>query len=206
MHHEIFNSEQLEMLPYIKGFQRSFYMVGGTAIALHIGHRRSIDFDLFTLNRLNKSRIKGKLLQIPFKQMPIFEDYDQIHLLINKVKITFFSYPYSIQHPIKIDSFITIPSLLSLAAMKAYALGRRAKWKDYVDLYFIIRDYYTIEEISLEAKNIFGQLFSEKLFREQLSFHKDIDYTEPVEFLVQPISEDVIKNFLIDKATDIWEE
>ena len=194
------------MLPYIKGFQRSFYMVGGTAIALHIGHRRSIDFDLFTLNRLNKSRIKGKLLQIPFKQMPIFEDYDQLHLLINKVKITFFSYPYSIQHPIKIDSFITIPSLVTLAAMIAYALGRRAKWKDYVDLYFIIRDYYTIEEISLEAKNIFGQFFSEKLFREQLSFHKDIDYTEPVEFLVQPISEDVIKNFLIDKATDIWDE
>lgn len=206
MHHEIFNSEQLEMLPYIKGFQRSFYMVGGTAIALHIGHRRSIDFDLFTLTPLNKSRIKGKLLQIPFKQIPIFEDYDQLHLLINNVKITFFSYPFSIQHPVRIDSFITIPSLLSLAAMKAYTLGRRAKWKDYVDLYFIIKDYYTIEEISLEAKKIFDQLFSEKMFREQLSFHKDIDYSEPVEYLIQPIPDDEIKNFLIDKATDIWNE
>lgn len=109
-------------------------------------------------------------------------------------------------NPVRIDSIITIPSLLSLAAMKAYALGRRAKWKDYVDLYFIIRDYYTIEEISLEAKIIFGQLFSEKLFREQLSFHKDIDYSEPVEYLVQPVPDEEIKNFLIDKATDIWNE
>lgn len=204
MHHEIFNSDQLEMLPYIKGFHRSFYMVGGTAIALHIGHRRSIDFDLFTLSQLNKSRIKGKLLQIPFKQIPIFEDYDQLHLLINNVKFTFFSYPYSIQHPVKIDSIITIPSLLSLAAMKAFAMGRRAKWKDYVDLFFIIRDYYSIEEISLEAKKIFDQFFSEKLFREQLSFHKDIDYSETVEFLVPPVPDDEIKAFLIDKATDIF--
>jgi len=206
MHNEIFNSGQLELLPYIKGFQRSFYMVGGTAIALHIGHRRSIDFDLFSSVKLNKTRIKSKLVSFPYKQIPIFEDYDQLHLLINNVKITFFSYPYSIQHPVKISSIITIPTLLTLAAMKAYALGRRAKWKDYVDLFFILRDYYTIEEISIEAKKIFDQLFSEKMFREQLSFHKDIDYSEPIEYLVPPVPDDEIKNFLIDKATDIWDE
>ena len=90
--------------------------------------------------------------------------------------------------------------------MKAFALGRRAKWKDYVDLYFIIHDYYTIEEISREAKKIFDQQFSEKLFRQQLAFHKDIDYTELIEFLVQPVSDEEIKSFLIDKATDIWDE
>jgi len=204
MHHEIFSSGQVELLPYIKEFRQSFYMVGGTAIALHIGHRRSIDFDLFTFQRLNKSRIKGKLIHIPYQQIPIFEDVDQLHLIINEVKITFFSYPYPVQHPEKIDSIITIPSLLSLAAMKAFALGRRAKWKDYVDLYFIIRDYYSLEEIALEAKKIFDQQFSEKLFRQQLAFHKDIDYSESVEYLVQPIPADEIKNFLIDKATDIF--
>jgi hypothetical protein len=206
MHTEIFSSAQVELLPYIKGFQRSFYMVGGTAIALHIGHRRSIDFDLFTFTNLNKSRIRGKLIHIPFKQIPIFEDFDQLHLLINNVKLTFFSYPYSVFHPVKVGSYITIPSLLSLAAMKAFTLGRRAKWKDYVDLYFIIHDYYTIEEISLEAKKIFNHNFSEKLFRQQLAFHKDIDYTESIEYLVQPVPDDEIKNFLTDKATDIFRE
>jgi hypothetical protein len=206
MHTEIFSSKQIELLPYIKGFKRSFYMVGGTAVALHLGHRRSIDFDLFSFTQLNKSRIKGKLLQIPFKQIPIFEDSDQLHLLINDVKITFFSYPYPLLHPISVGSNLTIPTLLSLAAMKAFALGRRAKWKDYVDLYFILHDYYTIKEICSEADKIFSQQFSEKLFRQQLAFHKDIDYTEPVEYLVQPVPEDEIKNYLIDKATDIFGE
>ena len=204
MHIEIFSSGQVELLPYIKGFQRSFYMVGGTAIALHIGHRRSIDFDLFTIAQLNKSRIKGKLIHIPFNQVPIFEDFDQIHLLINNVKLTFFSYPYSVLHPVSVGSIISIPSLLSLSAMKAFALGRRAKWKDYVDLYFIIHDYFTIEEISREADKIFYQQFSEKLFRQQLAFHKDIDYTEPVEFIITAVPEDEIKEFLIDKATDLF--
>ena len=204
MHTEILTGKQVELLPYIKKFRQSFYMVGGTAIALHIGHRQSIDFDLFTISKLNKSRIKSILLQIPFNQIPIFEDYDQLHLVINHVKVTFFSFPYPVLHPINVNSYITIPSLLSLAAMKAFALGRRAKWKDYVDLYFILRDYYTIKEISGEAEKYFSQQFSEKLFREQLAFHKDIDYTEPVEYITQPVEESEIKEFLVDKATDLF--
>jgi hypothetical protein len=204
MHNEILSSQQRELIPYLREFNRSFYMVGGTAIALHIGHRRSIDFDLFTPIKLNKSRIKTKLENIPFSKIPVFEDYDQLHLLANNVKITFFSYPYPVEHPIKIPSFITMPTLLSLAAMKAFALGRRAKWKDYVDLYFILKNYFSIEQIAIETTRIFGQLFSEKLFREQLAFHNDIDYSEPVEFMVKPVSDEEVKDFLIDKATEIF--
>ena len=46
MHKEILTKEQLELLPTIKFFSKDFGLVGGTAIALHIGHRHSIDFDL----------------------------------------------------------------------------------------------------------------------------------------------------------------
>lgn len=204
MHTEILTSGQVELLPYLKAFQRSFYLVGGTAVALHIGHRRSIDFDLFSHAQLNKSRIKSKLMRIPFSQIPIFEDFDQMHLMINNVKLTFFSYPYSILHPVNVSSVLSMPSLLSLAAMKAFALGRRAKWKDYVDLYFILHDYYTVQEICKEAEKIFSRQFSEKLFRQQLSFHKDIDYTEPVEFTITTVPDDEIREFLIDKATDLF--
>jgi hypothetical protein len=203
MHPEIFSKNQVELLPYIKKFNRSFFMVGGTAIALHLGHRRSIDFDLLTSSRLVKYRIKNKLLEIPYSQTPLFEDFDQLHLSIHNVKVTFFSFPYPIEHGVNIDSFISIPSLMTLASMKAFALGGRAKWKDYVDLYFIMKDHYTIEEISKAATINFGQMFSEKLFREQLAFHKDINYSEPVEYLSNPVPENEIKNFLIEKAIDI---
>ena len=147
-------------------------------------------------------RIKSKLLQIPFKQVPVFEDYDQLDLIINKVKVTFFSYPYVILHPIKVESIITIPTLLSLASMKAFALGRRAKWKDFVDLYFILHDHFTINDISRECEKTFKDQFSEKLFRQQLAFHKDIDFSEPVEYYGEPIPDNIIKEFLIEKAID----
>jgi len=203
MHTEIFDKHQVELLPYLKNFQRTFYLVGGTAIALHLGHRRSIDFDLFTASTLVKYRIKKKINQLPFKQIPIFEDVDQFHLFLNHVKLTFFSFPYSILHPVKVQTVLTMPSLITLASMKAFALGRRSKWKDYVDLYFILKKHYSIHEISKEAESNFPSQFSEKLFREQLAFHNDIDYSEPVEYLGPSIPEEEIKDFLISKALEI---
>jgi len=96
-----------------------------------------------------------------------------------------------------------MPDLLVLAAMKAYALGRRSKWKDYVDLYFILRDHYSIREISKKATEIYNQLFSEKLFRAQLSYFEDIDYSEQIEFIVPDIPEKEIKKFLVNNTLEI---
>ncbi len=204
MHTEVLSRSQLELLPYLKLFKRSFYLAGGTAVAFHIGHRRSIEFDLFAKSQLNRARVKLRLFNLPFEKKIIFEDVDQLHMLINNVKITFFSFPYSINHPFKFNSPFPVPTLLTLAAMKAFALERRAKWKDYVDIYFILRSYYySIDDIVAEAGKIFGQQFSGKLFRQQLAFHKDIDYSEPVEYIVKPVPDEEIKTFLIDKATDI---
>jgi len=200
---EILTTQQRELLPFIASFRRSFYLVGGTAIALHIGHRRSIDFDLFTLKKLNRSRIKQKVFELPYHKQTIFDDIDQVHFLINEVKTTFFYYPYPVEHSEMLSRVISMPSLLSLSAMKAFALGRRAKWKDYIDLYFIFKEYFSIKDISTEAGRIFGQLFSEKLFREQLAFHKDIDYSEPVEYMSGfNVAEQDVKDFLITKSLE----
>ena len=207
MHYEILTNKQNELLPFVSGFRRSFYLVGGTAIALHIGHRRSIDFDLFTSKTLKKSFIKRKVFEQSYNKQTIFDDIDQLHFLINEVKTTFFYFPYPVIHKEMLKNIISLPSLITLSAMKAFALGRRAKWKDYVDLYFIIKDYYSINEISSEAKSIFGDLFSEKLFCEQLTYHDDIDYTESVEFMHGfDVNEAEVKSFLIDKSLSQMEK
>jgi hypothetical protein len=123
--------------------------------------------------------------------------------MIYNIKTTFFSFPYVIEHKQSVNNFITIPSLIDLASMKAFALGRRAKWKDYVDLFFLIKFHFSIEDIGLAAIRNFGNNFSEKLFREQLAFHKDIDYSESIDYLVPSIPEEEIKSFLIEKAIDL---
>ena len=60
---------------------------------------------------------------------------------------------------------IRLPELIDLAAMKAYALGRRSKWKDYVDLYFILKDYFTIEQISNNTLNLLTHTPTPSSFR-----------------------------------------
>jgi hypothetical protein len=203
MHLNILSAQQDKLLSFISNFRRNYYLVGGTAIALHIGHRRSIDYDLFTDKTLNKSLIRKKIFELNFSKQILYEDIDQMHFLINEVKITFFNYPYLVKHNEMVKRYISMPSLLTLSAMKAFALSRRAKWKDYVDLYFILKDYYSIKDISTEANDIFGDLFSEKLFREQMAFHEDIDYSEPVEYLPGlEVSEEEIKTLLINKSLE----
>ena len=68
MHSEILNDRQRELLPLMAQFHREYYLVGGTAIALYLGHRRSIDFDLFKLSGINHKRNLDKLATtgIPF--------------------------------------------------------------------------------------------------------------------------------------------
>jgi hypothetical protein len=203
MHKEIFSTNQLDLLPLVKQFKREFYLVNGTAIALHIGHRRSIDFDLFKKSKINPSKILSKIEPFSFPTAVTRRVSEQLNITIHNVKFTFFEYPFDIEAELSFEDSIWLPELIDLAAMKAYALGRRSKWKDYVDLYFIIKNYFSIKQISEKASLIYDQLFSEKLFRAQLSYFADINYSEPVEYIGKEIPEEEIKNFLIEKAIDL---
>jgi hypothetical protein len=204
MHKEILNPGQVELLAFVGQFKREFFLVGGTAIALYIGHRRSIDFDLFKYNPIKPKSIVDKITLSGYQYIVTRRVTEQLNININNVKFTFFQYPFKIEANQVFEGLLRLPALIDLAAMKAYALGKRSKWKDYVDMYFLIKDYFTIEQISVRAEEIFGPLFSKKLFRVQLSYFDDINYSEPVEFLCHEVSENEIKEFLIDKAIDIF--
>lgn len=201
MHPEILSPEQKSLIPLVRHYSGKFILVGGTAIALQIGHRKSIDFDLFTNGRLNIPQIKSYLYSGNFKSLKLlFQDTDQLHFLINSVKFTFLSFPYHIKQSALFDKKIPVPSLLTLAAMKAYAIGNRMNWKDYLDLYYIIRDHHSLSEIIKEAGLIFNGSFNAKLFLEQLTWFNDLSKTEKIDFITEPVGEEEIKSFLTRQA------
>lgn len=181
MHQEILSDKQKEVLPAIKAFNADFGLVGGTAVSLQLGHRRSIDFDLFSNKEFSNGRIRKKILEFGEIGHIFVNQEDEYTVLINDVKVTFLYYPFKIEFKESFEN-IKIADLLTIAALKAYALGRRAKWKDYVDIYFILKEY-SIRDIVEKAENIFGLDFNEKIFRSQLSYFDDIDYSEEVEYL-----------------------
>lgn len=199
MHKEILTKEQSDLLPLVRSFSRDFGLVGGTAIALLVGHRQSVDFDLFTLNEFGNLAIRRKLIQFCKIDHVLIDKKDEFTVDVNGVRVTFFYYPFKINFTKKFDNIIKLPDLLTLAAMKAYALGRRAKWKDYVDIYFIAKNYHGIGDIIKKVRKIFGHEFNEKIFRAQLSYFKDIDYSEKVIYLPgSKVPDSVIKKELIN--------
>jgi len=111
LHKEILTKEQIELLPLIKEFSKNFILVGGTAIALHIGHRRSIDFDLFTADDFDNGKIKRKIARFYELDKTYISAPGEYTILVNGVKITFFQYPYRIKSAARLNEKIKLPEL-----------------------------------------------------------------------------------------------
>lgn len=198
MHLEILTKEQEELLPLVKMFSSEFGLVGGTAIALQLGHRESIDFNLFKNGNINILKIRKRVSEVFHIENVRVEEPEEYTITVNGVRLTFLNYPFNIKYTEKLEHTIKIPDILTLGAMKAFALGKRAKWKDYVDLYFIFRKH-SLEEVTQKSAQIFGNEFNGKLFREQLSYYEDIDYTEQIVFMPKSsVSNEEIKKNLTE--------
>lgn len=198
MRDEVLTDKQQQLLPLIKKFSPQFGLVGGTAVALQLGHRRSIDFDLFTLNPFEVDKVEQVIRRSYKIEHTFISGKNELSVVVNKVKLTFYRYPFEVEFSEIFDG-IRLADIKTLAAMKALALGKRAKWKDYVDLYFIFKQY-ALEDVVSKAEELFGGEFNEKLLRVQLAYFEDINYSEEIEFMPGFKVEDKI---IKEKLTEI---
>lgn len=199
MFKEILYDNQIKIIWLLKLFSNDFYLAWWTAIALQLWHRKSLDFDLFSKKKINNSKILSKLKLNNFGVNRILVDNksEELTLIIDWVKVTFLYYPFDIELSQKFE-WIFLPSIETLCAMKFYTLWRRWKWKDYVDIYTILKKYNNLEKFSNIAEKIFEWWYNEKLLREQLCYFEDIDYTEEIEYLQEKIDINIIKKYLCD--------
>ena len=194
----VLTPEQLSMARKLFPKTQEFYLAGGTALALQIGHRRSVDFDLASSEPLRTFDLERRIMTEGLKIQSVFTATgDEFSMLIEETKITFFYFPFPI-HPRILwqTGRIKLPEIDELGAMKAYALGRRSQWKDYVDLFFLLKFKLSIDEIIAKAKDLFSTHFNTKLFREQLCYFDDIDSSESIDYLDYAPEADEIKSFL----------
>ncbi len=199
MHKEILTDKQVGLLPVLKQFGVKYGLVGGTAIALQIGHRRLVGFTLYTNKFLRPSYLKRAVEYTTKIDREVVRHSEEFIFFVGSVKMAFYHYPFDIAYTEDFEGIIKMPNLVTLAAMKAYALGRRAKWKDYVDLRFIMKSYHSLQEIVQQAESIFGTEFNSKLFRIQLAYFDDVKYDEKVVFMPGvEVSEKKIKKELVE--------
>ena len=117
--------------------------------------------------------------------------------------MTFLSYPFPIIEPLVLVDRLPMLSVKEIGATKAYTIGRRGTYKDYVDLYFIIAERQaSLEEIIALAEQKFGRDFNSRLFTEQLLFMDDVhDYK--IDFLKVPVIPAGITAFFRDKIREL---
>lgn len=142
MFFNILDKKRLNILPIFKSFKDKFYLAGGTALALQIGHRDSIDFDFFCEEDIHTARLFERLREI-FKRHKLLKIQDEPNTLTvlvdESIKISFFTYKYKLIEKTIGDKNLTLASIEDIACMKLSAITGRASNKDYIDLYFILK-------------------------------------------------------------------
>lgn len=167
-------------------FLHHFSLVGGSGLALYLCHRNSEDLDFFTFEDVFESReILNYCRRFPEFEI-LNEDHDQLDLLIDGVKTTFFNAKWSFLAPAKQDR-LNISSLTAIAAMKIHVLFLRAKYRDYYDLYFLASKVMDLDELFICAQQVVPGL-TYKLFCIALTYIDDIEddqiaHLNPVEEL-----------------------
>jgi len=194
---EILDKQRQGTLKKLKEFALLGYLGGGTALALQIGHRVSLDFDFF-VDKPPKRRILKKCREIFGEGIKVIvQSDDQVTIVTpENIKLDFVYYWYPlISPPIKLK-WVNLASVFDIAADKAATIGRRAVWRDYVDIFFLLKGkFLSLERLISLAKKKFGGEFNEVLFLEQLVFFKDLEVTK-MEFLKETPSADKIKQYL----------
>lgn len=184
MFHETISDEQLDVLKDLSGIREvsgSFYLAGGTALALRLGHRRSYDFDFFTGNKFNSGLYSNMIIKDFGGSISSLSD-DTVNGIINNINISFFLYPYKLIRGSEKYNNIDLASLEDLACMKCSAIMKRGTKRDFYDIYEILKKIQP-----LEIKNY----MLEKYMRNGNSFYhltRSLFYFEDAENDIDPVS------------------
>jgi len=135
----------LKKLGFLKKY--GFYLAGGTALALQINHRTSVDFDFYTKKRFNSSELQ-RLFERKFKEIILLQKAEGTLIVkIDGVAVSFFQYPYPLIFSlIKYQNFPPLASKEDIAAMKIIAISDRGTKRDFIDIYFLLEEF-SLKEI-----------------------------------------------------------
>lgn len=192
MHPEAIESKTRNVLEKIRliGITKQFYLAGGTALALYLGHRESIDLDWFSDQSFSNDDLKKELSTQGFFELDR-EDKDTILGILDRVRISFFRYNYGLINPPVDFEGTKIASEQDIAAMKIDAISSRGSKKDFVDIYFLLQKYSLGELINFFERKYGGIKFN------RLHILKSLVYFDDAEKQPEPI---MLKEFDWRKA------
>lgn len=175
----ILEPPQLRLWPELRAVPNSFVLCGGTAVALQLGHRSSVDFDFISETEFDPDQLQANIAFLNGIR-PAQKSANTLTCVVDRngpVRVSFFGAPSIrlVETPhVAADNHLCIASLLDLAGMKAAVVQKRAEAKDYVDLDAIIQNTEIDLPTALSAAMaLYGPAYSPELTLRSLSYFGD---------------------------------
>lgn len=184
LHTETVTAETLALIKRLMADEelKEFTLVGGTALALHIGHRTSIDIDLFSIKGFD-TQGTGIYLSEKYKVEDMQILNNGIFCFIDDIKVDLIAHQYPIIKPLENIDGIRLMSLDDIAAMKIHAIvnsGQRIK--DFVDIYAML-EHRPLEDLYSAYEEKYHPKSSRELAQRAILYHAEIDFNIRVDFL-----------------------
>jgi hypothetical protein len=205
MKYSVLDQKRKNLLPLFKIFKKDFYLAGGTGLALQLGHRKSYDFDFFSEERFNENKLFKKIISNlgDHQVQKTLADKSSLFVVFdNEINVNFLYYRYPLIKPTIKTKYISLASLEDIACMKLLAISERIEFKDYVDIYYILK------RIPLKKLIIF---FEKKIKDVDVNFILKtlVDFEEveiePLEFMPsKKVNLEKIKKFIIKEVKNLY--
>lgn len=197
MRTDILKQEQKSALALLKDNAEvaKFYLAGGTALALHLGHRYSEDFDFFTNQEFEVDILLNSLQQLG-RCNDIRKSHRTLFLEFESIKCSFIFYKYPLLDAPALSAWgFSIASVREIGAMKIMAIGGRGVRRDFIDFYFIIRNY-GIETIWHDFEKKYADTgYDAYHFLRALTYFADAE-TDKMPKMISQAEWNEVKNFL----------
>lgn len=191
LHLETIHPDTLTLLKRIQSLEEfsGTRLVGGTALALQLGHRKSIDLDFFGKFDTSLEEVTAILSEFSVVR-PISSSKMMRFLVVNDIKVDIVSYPYEwIDDPV-LDNGIILAGIKDIAAMKLSAITNRGTKKDFIDYYFLLKHFSLENLIDLyRQKYTDAQLFTSI---KSLTYFEDAE-GDPMPDMIFPVDWNDVK-------------
>ena len=186
LHKETVSKSSLDLLTslQVKEYLKGYYLVGGTALSLMIGHRQSIDIDLFCDFEFDVTRMLENLSS-DFSFSLFFSAKNTIKGSIDDVQVDILSHRYPlIQEPINTEG-ISMLSLPDIIAMKLNAItGSGQRVKDFIDIYYLL-NRFSLEQMITYHKAKYKQ-YNEVNVLKSIIYFDDVDLGDWPKIIADP--------------------
>jgi len=196
--------ELLKKLGFLKKY--GFYLAGGTALTLQIKHRTSLDLDFYTEKKFDNRKLHELLERKLEKVILLGKAEDTLIVKIDEVVVSFFRYPYHLISPlIEVENFPPMASKEDIAAMKVIAISDRGIKRDFIDVYFLLKEF-SLKEIFDFIKKKYPN-FNIYVGLRGLTYFVDAEKKQKRRlYLTHFVSWSKIKKFLIAKVREYQKE